>query len=99
MCLTLANATAVLDHPPCRPNATAYTRTLHHIGYLSPGDLWWPVEEGRPRTVSAVRRHGAEITVADQQGVVFAYPSGSVISTAVRDPLPILERGHGGVRQ
>ncbi|HYN72034.1 MAG TPA: hypothetical protein VES60_05985 [Nakamurella sp.] len=99
MCLTLANATAVLDHPPCRPNTTGYTRTLHHIGHLSPGDLWWPVEEERPRTVSAVRRHRDGTTVADQQGVVFAYPSASVISTAVRDPLPILERGHGGVRQ
>ena len=99
MCLTLANATAVLDHPPCRPNAVDYTRTLHHIGYLSPGDLWWPVEEDRPRTVSAVRRRGGQITVADQQGVVFAYPSASVISTAVRDPLPVLERGHRGVRQ
>ena len=99
MCVTLANATAVLDHPPCRPNATAYTRTKHHIGYLSPGDLWWPVEEERPRTVSAVHRRGAEITVADQQGVVFAYSRASVVSTAVRDPLPILERGHGGVRQ
>lgn len=96
MCLTLANATAVLDHPPCRPNAVAYTRTLHHIGYLSPGDLWWPVAEGRPRTVSAVGRRGAEITVADQQGTVFAYPCAAVISTAVRDPLPILVRGPGG---
>ena len=100
MSLTLANATAVLDHPPCRPNAVAYTRTLHHIGYLSPGDLWWPAEEDRPRTVSAIHRHGAEITVADQQGVVFAYPNASVIATAVRDPLPILAHGRGGgVRQ
>jgi len=49
--------------------------------------------------VSAVRRRGEQITVADQQGVVFAYPSASVISTAVRDPLPVLERGHRGVRQ
>ena len=99
MCLTLGNATAVLDRSPCRPNAVAYTRTRHHIGHLSPGDLWWPVEEDRPRTVSAVRRHGAEINVADQQGVVFAYPIAAEISTAVRDPLPVLDRGRGGVRQ
>ena len=89
MCLTLANATTVLDHRTAPPNDRGYTRTTHHIGHLSPGDLWWPVEEERPRTVTAVHRHHDEITLADQQGAVFAYPSAAVIYTAVRDPLPV----------
>ena len=42
MCLTLRNAIAVLDHLDGRSPAPGYTRTRHHIGYLDPGDWWFP---------------------------------------------------------
>src|SRR5450755_4737861 len=50
MCLTLTNAATVLDHLDRVPPARGYTRTLHHIGHLSPGDLWCPVDGEYPRT-------------------------------------------------
>jgi len=52
MCLTLTNAATVLDHPDRVPPARGYTRTLHHIGHLSPGDLWRPIDPEHPRTVT-----------------------------------------------
>ena len=98
MCATLANAITVLDHSATPSNDRGYTRTMHHIGYLSPGDLWRPVEDERPRTVTAVHRRHDEITLADQQGAVFAYPTACVVATAVRDPLPALGYRRGGLR-
>ena len=98
MCATLANAISVLDHSATPANDRGYTRTLHHIGHLSPGDLWRPVEVERPRTVTAVHRHQDEITLADQQGSIFAYPTACVVATAVRDPLPALGYLRGGPR-
>jgi hypothetical protein len=52
MCLTLATATTIIDHHPGR----GYTRTWHHACRLSPGDLWRPDPNGRPRTVTEVHR-------------------------------------------
>ena len=92
MCLTLANAAAVLDHLNPAPPTRGYTRTRHHIGHLGPGDLWRPVEGEHPRTVTGVHRRHDRLILADQQGVAFAYSSASVISTAVRDPLPVSRR-------
>ena len=40
MCLTLANATAIIDHHPSqRSGGRGFTRTWHHAAQLSPGDL------------------------------------------------------------
>jgi len=40
MCLILANAAAIIDHQVSpRPAGRGYTRTLHHISELTPGDL------------------------------------------------------------
>lgn len=46
MCLTLANAAAVIDHPDPNPTIRGYTRTRHHAGHLTPGD-WWRPEPGQ----------------------------------------------------
>jgi hypothetical protein len=88
MCLTLTNAATVLDHLDRVPPARGYTRTLHHIGHLSPGDLWCPVDGEYPRTAVLVHRHHHLITLTDQHGTTFAYPATSVIATVVPDPLP-----------
>src|SRR5450755_3606895 len=89
MCLTLTNAATVLDHLDRVPPARGYTRTLHHIGHLSPGDLWRPIDREHPRTVTVIHRHrGDRITLTDQHGTTFAYPATSVIATVVPDPLP-----------
>lgn len=85
MCLTLANAATVLEHLNPGPPARGYTRTLHHAGYLSPGDLWRAVDDEYPRTAILVHRHQDRITVTDQYGATFAYSTGAVIATAVPD--------------
>ena len=88
MCLTLSNAATVLDHLSSVPPARAYTRTLHHAGHLSPGDLWCAVDGEYPRTAILVHRHHDRITLTDQYGATFAYPAAAVIHTAVPDALP-----------
>ena len=92
MCLTLANAATVLDHLNSVPPARAYTRTLHHAGHLSPGDLWCAVDGEYPRTAILVHRHHDRITLTDQYGATFAYPAAAVIPTAVPDALPLRDR-------
>ena len=92
MCLTLANAATVLDHPTSVPPARGYTRTLHHAGHLSPGDLWCAVAGEYPRTAILVHRHHDRIALTDQYGATFAYPAAAVIPTAVPDALPQRDR-------
>ena len=92
MCLTLANAATVLDHLSSVPPARGYTRTLHHAGHLSPGDLWRAVDGEYPRTAILVRRHDGRIALTDQYGTTFAYPAAAVIPTAVPDALPVVNR-------
>ena len=92
MCLTLSNAATVLDHLSSVPPARAYTRTLHHAGHLSPGDLWCAVDGEYPRTAILVHRHHDRITLTDQYGATFAYPAAAVIPTAVPDALPLRDR-------
>jgi hypothetical protein len=103
MCLTLTNAATVLDHLDRVPPARGYTRTLHHIGHLSPGDLWRPIDREHPRTVTVIHRHGGDrITLTDQHGTTFAYPATSVIATVVPDPLPrnfSARAGHPSTRE
>jgi hypothetical protein len=86
MCLTLANAAAVLEH---RAGSTAlsYTETLHHVGHLGPGDLWRPTAHEPPHVVTSVRGRGATVTVTDQLGHTYRYPADAMVPTAVRDPL------------
>ena len=88
MCLTLANATIVLEHRNPAPPARGYTRTLHHAGHLSPGDLWRPVDGQYPRTAILVHRHRGRITVTDQYGEASSYPTDAIIPTAVPDAFP-----------
>jgi len=86
MCLTVLNAAAVIDHQDGRPPGPGYTRTRHHIGHLSPGDLWYPNPDGTPHTVTKVHRRGGRIVLTDQYGLAHSYPPGAVIGTAVSDP-------------
>ena len=86
MCLTVSNAAVVLDHREGHPRAPGYTRTQHHIGHLSPGDLWCPDPEGMPHTVITANRRAGRIVLTDQFGVAYHYLAGAVIGTAVPDP-------------
>lgn len=86
MCLTVLNAAAVLDHQDGRPPGPGYTRTRHHIGHLSPGDLWRPDPDRTPHTVTSVNRRGGRIELTDQYGLAHSYLPGAVIGTAVPDP-------------
>ena len=87
VCLTLANAAFVLDHVNSVRPARSFTRTLHHAGHLSPGDLWRALDGEYPRTAILVRRHHDVITLTDQYGDTFAYPTAAAIPTAVPDAL------------
>ena len=93
VCLTLANAASVLDHVNSVRPARSFTRTLHHAGHLSPGDLWRALDGEYPRTAILVRRHHDVITLTDQYGDSFAYPTAAAVPTAVPDAL---ESGSGG---
>lgn len=96
MTLTLHNAVAVLGHRLGRPPARGYTCTRHHVGRLSPGDLWRPDPERPPQTVTAVNRQPGRIVLRDQYGHIYLYPSDGVIPTAVPDArLPALPVRHG----
>lgn len=86
MCLTLRNAAAVLDHQDGRPRSPGFTRTRHHIGHLSPGDLWCPDPDGIPHTLTMVSRRDGRIVLVDQYAVAYRYLPGAIISTAVADP-------------
>jgi len=87
VCLTLANAASVLDHVNCVRPARSFTRTLHHAGHLSPGDMWRALDGEYPHTAILVRRHHDVVTVTDQYGDTFAYPTAATIPTAVPDAL------------
>jgi hypothetical protein len=86
MCLTLRNAIAVLDHQDARSPAPGYTRTRHHIGYLGPGDWWFPEANAVQHTVTAVQRRQGRIILTDQFGHSYSHPGDAVIPTAVPDP-------------
>ena len=98
MCVTVSNAATVLEHLSPAPRFRGYTRTLHRAGYVSPGDLFRPVDGENPRTVALVRRQGDRITLTDQYGATFCYGSGEIIATAVPDAfamgMPPRSRGH-----
>jgi hypothetical protein len=96
MCLTLANASAIIDHhPSLRPAGRAYTRTFHHASQLSPGDLFRPDPDQDPHTITEVHRthdpkYGPDwITLVDQYARPFRYRSNELVPTAIPDALVI----------
>jgi len=105
MCLTLANASAIIDHhTSLRPAGRGYTRTFHHASQLSPGDLWRPESDQDPHTVTEVHhtrdratRH-VHITVVDQYAQPFHYRSDELVPTAVPDPLIVSLTGKEATR-
>ena len=86
MCLTLSNAVSVLDHQDGRASLRGYTRTRHHIGYLDPGDWWFPGPDPLPHVVTGLHRRDGRIMLTDQYGSSYSHPGDAVISTAVPDP-------------
>ena len=96
MCLTLTNATAVIDHhPSLRPAVRGYTRTWHHVSQLTPGDLWRPDPDRDPHTVTEVHHHRDRnnardrVTVVDQYAHAYTYRVDELVPTAVPDPLTV----------
>lgn len=87
MSLTVANAAEVLDHCVTPAGTGGFTRTLHHAGYLEPGDLWRPEPSGWPHTVTELRRHAGRVILVDLVGDTYSYPINAVLATAVADPL------------
>ena len=99
MCLTLANTTAIIDHHTSqRPTGRAYTRMFHHAAQLSPGDLFRPVPDRGPHTVTEVhrtrdRRNGRDwITLVDQYANPYCYRSNEPVPTAIPDPSNVYQR-------
>ena len=86
MSLTFANATAIRGHQETPPPGRGFTRTRHHAGYLSPGDLWRPDDDQRrPHTVMSVSHHHDTVVLTDQYGVEYSYSADAVIPTVVQD--------------
>ena len=93
MCLTLHNATAVLDHYDGSSPIPGYTETRHHIGHLGPGDWWFPAPEPLPHVVTGVHRRQGWIVVTDQYGSSYSHPCDAVVPTAVPDARVITRPG------
>ena len=87
--LTLANAAVVLDHEPVAPPSLGYTRTMHHSSLIEPGDLWRPAPDEHPHLVRSIDHFEGRLTIIDQDGNTFHYPSDGIIPTAVADPGPV----------
>lgn len=92
MCLTLANAADVDAHSGTYEIGRGYSLTSHHAGYLAPGDLWRPDPSGHPRTVTEIHRKKGQVLLTDQMGQTWSYPAGSILPTAVMDPLMPVDR-------
>jgi hypothetical protein len=88
MSLTLGNAVEVFEHTELRAPARGFTRTCHQACRVSPGDLWFPVAEQRPHTVTTTRAKAGSIELTDQFGVRYRYPADALLSTVVLDPRP-----------
>ena len=76
------NAAAIMDYQPSQcPALRGYTRTLHPVSELTPGDLWRPDPDRDPHTVTEVHHtrdratHLDRITVVDQYAQPFSYQS------------------------
>lgn len=94
MCLTLANASRVLDHEASPTCLTGFTHTLHAARYIEPGDVWIPTDDGAAgrvvlHTVTELHRQGGDLVLlVDQFGDRYSYRLAELIRTAVRDHLP-----------
>jgi hypothetical protein len=86
MCVTLGNAAEVFEYRADSVPRRSYTETMHHVGYLGPGDLWRPTG-GRPHIVTEIRSRHNTVIVTDQLGQTHHYPADALVPTAVRDPL------------
>jgi hypothetical protein len=87
--LTLANAAVVLNHEPVPAPSMGYTRTMHHSSLIEPGDLWRPNPDEHLHVVRSIDHFGGQLTIVDEDGNVFHYPSDGIIPTAVADPGPV----------
>ena len=102
MCLTLANATAIIDHhPSLRPAGRGYTRTAHLACQFSPGDLWRLDPDRDPHTVTEVHRTRDRttltdrVTLVDQYAQAYSYRSNELVPTAIPDPPTVYQRRTG----
>lgn len=86
MSLTLGNAVVVLEHTELRAPARGYTHTRHQACRVSPGDLWCPLPDQRPHTVTATRAKQGSVELTDQFGIRYTYPADMVLSTVIVDP-------------
>lgn len=86
--LTLANAAVVLNREPVAPPSLGYTRTMHHSSLVEPGDLWRPAPDEHPHVVRSIDRFEGRLTISDQDGQTFHYPSEGLLPTAVADTRP-----------
>jgi hypothetical protein len=86
--LSLANAAVVLNHEPVAPPSLGYTRTMHHSSLVEPGDLWRPAPDEHPHVVRSIDRFEGRLTITDQDGQTFHYPSEGLLPTAVADTGP-----------
>ena len=84
--LTLANAALVVHHEPVAPPSLGYTLTMHHSSLIDPGDLWRPNPDEHPHVVRSIDRFEGRLTITDQDGHSFHYPSDGLVPTAVADP-------------
>ena len=90
--LTLANAAVVLEHQPVAPPSLGYTRTMHHSSLLRPGDLWRPNPDEPPHIVNSMDHYDGRLTLTDQDGNIYHYPSDGLIATAVADSIKVITR-------
>jgi hypothetical protein len=97
--LTLANAAVVLNHEPVAPPSLGYTRTMHHSSLIDPGDLWRPTPNEHPHVVRSIDHFGGQLTIVDEDGSIFHYPSDGIIPTAVADPGPVRPLPRSRTRQ
>ncbi len=90
--LTLANAAVVLNHEPVAPSSVGYTRTMHHSTLIEPGDLWRPSPDEHPQVVRSIDHFEGRLTITDEDGQTYHYPSDGLLPTAVADTAPARNR-------
>lgn len=86
--LTLANAAVILNREPVAAFSVGYTRTMHHSTLIEPGDLWRPSPDEHPHVVGSIDHFDGRLTITDQDGQTYHYPSDGLLPTAVPDSAP-----------
>jgi hypothetical protein len=87
--LTLANAAVELHHEPATPPSLGYSHTMHHSSLIETGDLWRPTAHEYPHVVRSIDHFRDRLTITDEDGQTFHYPSEGLIATAVADAGPV----------